>query len=334
MAGNAEQAGFVLKTKKPQRGNAEASGVTTYEGNHGMNNSTNVIPFNFGKQEVRTLLINEQPWFVASDVCASLAIGNVSLAVNGRADRKNDGLDEDERGIATVNTPYGAQEMLIVSESGLYALIFKSRKAEAKRFKKWVTSEVLPSIRRSGVYFDRNDAMGDLVGAVIGSSGEVVLDRVIDQKAMSIPRSLQRSYRHTMKSRLRSRFNVQRTALIPAENLSDACNFVAAYAMEGEFLGRENQEDQLSLPIPDRLKPDERYLVAGDPQGRPVVTVIEKDAQVLRVGEFIEMLANESEPLMVHSFDLIDIIGAISKRLRNRITGPNPGRGVSKRGAA
>ncbi|MNJ46089.1 hypothetical protein D3C77_412110 [compost metagenome] len=116
------------------------------------NNSTNVILFNFGKQQVRTLLIDDQPWFVAADVCASLAISNVSLAVNGRADRETDGLDEDEKGIATVNTPSGAQEMLVVNESGLYALIFKSRKAEAKRFKKWVTQEVLPAIRKTGGY--------------------------------------------------------------------------------------------------------------------------------------------------------------------------------------
>ncbi|WP_047305132.1 Bro-N domain-containing protein [Pseudomonas fluorescens] len=203
------------------------------------NNSTavsNVIPFNFGKQQVRTLLVDDQPWFVAADVCASLAIGNVSLAVNGRADRETDGLDEDEKGIATVNTPSGAQEMLVVSESGLYALIFKSRKVEAKRFKKWVTSQVLPAIRKHGHYVDHHGAMGDLVGAVIGTSGEHVLDRVIDQKAYPVPHALQRSFKHTMKSRLRSRFNVQRTALIPAECLADACNFVAAYALEGEWL--------------------------------------------------------------------------------------------------
>ena len=70
-----------------------------------------IIPFSFGTQQVRTLLIDGLPWFVAADVCASLAIGNVSLAVNGRADRETDGLDEDEKGIATVNTPSGAQEM-------------------------------------------------------------------------------------------------------------------------------------------------------------------------------------------------------------------------------
>ncbi len=79
----------------------------------------------------------------------------------------------------------------------------------------------------------------DLVGSVIGSTGLTVLDRVIDQKAMAVDKSLRRSFKHTMKSRLRNRFNVQRADLIPADNLADACNFVAAYALEGEYLGQE-----------------------------------------------------------------------------------------------
>ncbi|MDP3978328.1 MAG: Rha family transcriptional regulator [Pseudomonas sp.] len=79
----------------------------------------------------------------------------------------------------------------------------------------------------------------DLVGTVIGTSGVNVLGRVIDQKASPVPAGLQRSFKHTMKSRLRSRFNVQRTDLIPADCLADACNFVAAYALEGEWLAKE-----------------------------------------------------------------------------------------------
>lgn len=90
----------------------------------------------------------------------------------------------------------------------------------------------------------------DLVGSVIGTSGVNVLDRVIDQKASPVPPGLQRSFKHTMKSRLRSRFNVQRTDLIPADALADACNFVAAYALEGEWLGKEpKHQPNLSYPI-------------------------------------------------------------------------------------
>lgn len=90
----------------------------------------------------------------------------------------------------------------------------------------------------------------DLVGAVIGSSGLTVLDRVIDQKAGVIEKGLRRSFKMTIKSRLRGRFNVQRTDLIPADNLADACNFVAGYALEGEWLAKEAEpvfDDWLNL---------------------------------------------------------------------------------------
>jgi prophage antirepressor-like protein len=100
---------------------------------------------------IRTLEKNGEPWFVATDVCRALEIANPSQAVNGNS-RDGGGLDEDERGICTADTTSGAQAMLCVNESGLYSLIFKSRKSVAKTFRKWVTSDVLPSIRKTGSY--------------------------------------------------------------------------------------------------------------------------------------------------------------------------------------
>lgn len=105
----------------------------------------NIVPFQFKTHAVRVIEDGQgEPWFVAADVCAAIAIGNVSDAA-GR-------LDEDERGIATVDTPSGQQRMVTVNESGLYSLILTSRKAEARAFKRWITHEVLPSIRRTGGY--------------------------------------------------------------------------------------------------------------------------------------------------------------------------------------
>ncbi len=198
---------------------------------------SNVIPFKFDKQEVRTLLIDDQPWFVAADVCASLAIGNVSLAVNGRADREKDGLDEDEKGIATVNTPSGAQEMLIVNESGLYALIFKSRKAEAKRFKKWVTAEVLPAIRKHGRYEDGKSRLATLIGQTIGTDGFHMLGAVVKGKVASLPKALQRRATSKIWSQTHAAFGVRSAEDIPADQLDSARNFIAAYVvLEGEYI--------------------------------------------------------------------------------------------------
>lgn len=85
-----------------------------------------------------------QPWFVAKDVCDILELGNPrsSLAL----------LDEDEKDVHSMDTPGGKQEMTIISEPGLYSLILRSRKPEAKAFKRWVTHDILPSIRKSGGY--------------------------------------------------------------------------------------------------------------------------------------------------------------------------------------
>ena len=93
---------------------------------------------------VQVVMKNGEPWFVARDVCECLELGNprTSIAL----------LDEDEKGVQTMDTPGGAQEMSIISEPGLYSLILRSRKPEARDFKRWITHEVLPSIRRTGGY--------------------------------------------------------------------------------------------------------------------------------------------------------------------------------------
>lgn len=201
------------------------------------NNSTavsNVIPFAFEANSVRVQDVDGAPWFCATDVCSILGYRNAPDAIAKHCR---------EAGIAKRDIRSSGQQRILafIDEGNLYRLIIKSRKVEALRFETWVCDEVLPSIRKHGSYIDDHGVMGDLVGAVIGTSGEHVLDRVIDQKASPIPHSLQRSFKHTMKSRLRSRFNVQRTALIPAESLSEACNFVVAYALEGEWIGRQEK---------------------------------------------------------------------------------------------
>ena len=93
---------------------------------------------------VRIVEKGGEPWFVARDVCKVLEITKVDSAIRN--------LDADEKGAHTVSTPGGNQEMTIVSEAGLYSLILRSRKPEAKAFKRWVTHEVLPSIRKTGAY--------------------------------------------------------------------------------------------------------------------------------------------------------------------------------------
>ena len=103
--------------------------------------NTNVTIFNYGFNKVRTIVRDGEPWFVLKDVCDVLEIKNVTQV----ADR----LDSDERSMFNI----GRQGMTnVINESGLYNVILRSDKAEAKKFKKWITAEVLPSIRKTGSY--------------------------------------------------------------------------------------------------------------------------------------------------------------------------------------
>ncbi len=107
--------------------------------------------FQYQDQPVRTVQRDGEPWFVLKDVCAVLGISKY----RDTADR----LDEDERGSARVDTLGGAQDMTIINESGLYNVILRSDKPEARPFRKWVTSEVLPSIRKTGGYISGQDSL-------------------------------------------------------------------------------------------------------------------------------------------------------------------------------
>lgn len=93
---------------------------------------------------VRTVAIDDEPWFVAMDVCKALEIGNSRQALVR--------LDDDEKGVISTDTLGGVQSLNVVNEPGLYTLVLGSRKPEAKAFKRWITHEVIPSIRKHGAY--------------------------------------------------------------------------------------------------------------------------------------------------------------------------------------
>jgi len=127
--------------------------------------------FRFSSQAVRVIVRDDEPWFVANDVCAALGLDNSRMAT--------DRLDDDEKGVTSIDTLGGAQAMTVISESGLYSLVLASRKPEAKPFKKWVTSEVLPAIRKSGRY-----EVGEPLPAVVRSPRlEASMARMADSVA-------------------------------------------------------------------------------------------------------------------------------------------------------
>lgn len=95
--------------------------------------------------EIRTVMVNGEPWLVGKDVAQALGYKEPTKAAREK-------VDPEDRGVSKIDTPSGVQEMTIINESGLYSLVLSSKLPTAKKFKRWVTSEVLPSIRKHGAY--------------------------------------------------------------------------------------------------------------------------------------------------------------------------------------
>lgn len=126
--------------------------------------------------QVRTTIRDGEPWFVAADVCRALDIGNPRMATAR--------LDDDEKNtVISTDGNRGNPNMTIVSEPGLYALVLGSRKPEARAFKRWITHEVIPSIRKSGGYIAGQDTMSD---ADLMAKALLVAQRQIEQRDKQI----------------------------------------------------------------------------------------------------------------------------------------------------
>ena len=164
---------------------------------------SNLSVFSFEKSPVRTVLVSGAPWFSSADVGKILQLSNIRASVAL--------LDDDEKGVNTIDTPGGKQEISIVSESGLYALIFKSRRPEAKKFRRWVTSEVLPAIRKTGSY-----------SATLTPAEQLQIRKAISARAKKSAVAYQTIY-HA----LYARFQIAKYDQLKTADLQDALDFIA-----------------------------------------------------------------------------------------------------------
>ena len=117
----------------------------------------NVLDFQFEGHDVRAIAIDGEPWFVGKDVAEALGYGKGKSITNAVTNH----VDDEDKGVTKIVTPGGRQKMIIINESGLYSLILSSKLDSAKKFKKWVTSEVLPSIRKNGGYIYGQENMSE-----------------------------------------------------------------------------------------------------------------------------------------------------------------------------
>ena len=117
-----------------------------------MTGEVKVQKFNFEGMDVRTTIVNDEPLFVAKDVAVTLGYKDTAKAVKRH-------VDNEDKGVYEMPTPGGKQRVTVINESGLYSLILSSKLPTAKKFKRWVTSEVLPSLRNNGVYMTQQAAI-------------------------------------------------------------------------------------------------------------------------------------------------------------------------------
>ena len=199
-----------------------------------MSNQTQLSTFNFESNSIRTLAINNEPWFVAVDICRALNLSSPSMAIAN--------LDDDEKytlslteGIEGVGKQ--VQELNLVSESGMYTLILRCRDAVKKgsvphRFRKWVTSEVLPQIRKTGSYskttVDQRTGLRNAVNMLVSKKGLIYSDAY-----------------HL----IHQRFNVESIEDLTLEQLPQAVEYVHKIVLECELIIEEKKELSMNLNL-------------------------------------------------------------------------------------
>nr|DAJ35340.1 MAG TPA: repressor domain protein [Caudoviricetes sp.] len=194
-----------------------------------MSNQTQLSTFSFESNSIRTLAIDNEPWFVAKDLCDTLGIKNPSQALEN--------LDEDERSMFNIGRSKvhgGGGEVNIISESGMYTLILRCRDAVKKgsvphRFRKWVTAEVLPAIRKTGKYelkttVDDRTGLRNAVNMLVSKKGLIYSDAY-----------------HL----IHQRFNVESIEDLTFEQLPQAVEYVHKIALEGELIAPPRDTSQM-----------------------------------------------------------------------------------------
>lgn len=183
--------------------------------------------FKFGDNDIRVINKDGEPWFVAKDVCKAIGLTNSRVSLLA--------LDDDEKGVSSIYTPGGEQNISVVSESGMYTLVLRCRDAVNRgsvphKFRKWVTAEVLPSIRKHGEYVkgkkttvEERTPLRDAVNLLVGKKGL----RYDDAYNM-----------------VHQRFNIDSIDELELEQIPLAVEYLHRVALEGELL-----PSQSDLPL-------------------------------------------------------------------------------------
>ena len=260
-----------------------------------MSNQTQLSTFNFESNSIRTLAIDNEPWFVAKDLCDTLGIKNPSQALEN--------LDEDERSMFNIGRSKvhgGGGEVNIVSESGMYTLILRCRDAVKKgstphRFRKWVTSEVLPTIRKTGKYESKTTAddrtgLRNAVNMLVSKKGLIYSDAY----------NLVHQY-----------MNVERIEDIPADKLQSAVEYVHRIVLEGELITEQKKDELFTFEFTEYELQELAWLWFAFKRGVGTFQHIERAFNVLG--------SNMSGQIYGQAYEYLSVLRSTNQIL-NRIT--------------
>lgn len=242
--------------------------------------------FQFGDKEIRVINKSGEPWFVAKDVCDVLGIANSRDGV-GR-------LDDDERGVGLTDTLGGKQESVIISESGMYTLVLRCRDAikpgtVPHKFRKWVTAEVLPAIRKTGEYVkcakttvDQRTPLRDAVNMLVGKKGL----RYDDAYNM-----------------VHQRFAIDSIDELELTQIPEAVEYIHRVVLHGEFIAKD--EGLIAEPVKTTSRaPAYRYLVC-----MTVEDSLSGRTEVIKGGAncATEIVNGTAKKFGIHIFDMMPV---------------------------
>ena len=265
--------------------------------------------FHFNELPVAVIVSDDGgPWFVASDVCAALEIRNSRMALRR--------LDEDEKGVRKIDTLGGEQEVNIISEPGLYRLIWRSNKPAAREFVRWLAHEVLPAIRKTGHYaltpYTAN------AGDTLTAEEADLLRSMLRDAVSAIPSTQRAAFMISGWSKLKAHFGVSYRS-IPRQEFEEAISIVARHISESTTTESHSVASPPALQHPSFR--NRRWLITFDRDGNERATPICPEDFITNLSDLPDQIRDSG--FLATADELLAIIKACADRLSDKAAGSN-----------
>ncbi|WP_157672698.1 Bro-N domain-containing protein [Achromobacter denitrificans] len=264
-------------------------------------------PFNFGDHPVRVVVRDGEPWFVAQDAMASL-----EYATNSKPAKVMAHIPEEWKGVNPIHTPGGEQQMLCLSEPGLYFFLGRSDKPKALPFQKWLAADVVPQIRKTGAYVPKAYVANS--GDVLTKEQQDVLRQLVKSTADRLPKEKQGAASIKMWSKLKAHFGVAYRD-IPQQEFSEAVSLLTRASTEWELVDEEPLAEVEPGRLLRQMLQGGRWFTTMRSDGEIAFTPIPTDSFIATARDFPGILREPSVPVDV----LPDIIDVCTRRLASAL---------------